>query len=111
MAILSYFFDGGQVTAAYVTQGDVVPANNKRKISAAIVCNDTAIAKTFTAQIIGSAGAAAITLISDLVINPGESYTCPELVGRGMNAGGYIQVKSDVAGMDFKFEAFNITNG
>lgn len=111
MAILSYFFDGGQVTNVFVVQGDVVPANTKRKISAAIVCNDTAIAKTFNAQIIGSAGGAAINLISGLTINPGESYTCPELVGRGMNAGGYIQVSSDVGGMDFKYEAFNITNG
>lgn len=111
MSILSYFFDGSQLTNAYAVQGDVVPANTKRKISAAIVCNDTSIAKTINVQIIGSAGASAITLIKDLVINPGESYTCPELVGRGMNAGGYIQALSDVAGMDFKYEAFNITNG
>ena len=111
MTITNYFFDGGNVTAALVTQGDVVPAKTKRKITAAIVCNDTAVAKSFTAQMVGSTAAAAVTLINNLTINPGESYLCPELVGRGMNEGGYLQVSADVAGMDFKYEALNITNG
>ena len=111
MTISNYFFDGGNVTAALATQGDIVPANNKRKITGAVVCNDTGLAKTFTAVIVGSATAAAVTLISARTISPGESYTCPELVGRGMNTGGYLQVSADVAGMDFKFEALNITNG
>jgi hypothetical protein len=109
--ITNYFFDGGNVSAALVTQGDVVPANTKRKITGAVVCNDTAAAKLFTAQMVGSAGAGAVTLISARTINPGESYTCPELVGRGMGPGGYLQVSADVTGMDFKFEALNITNG
>lgn len=111
MNIKNYFFDGGNITAAYVTQGDIVPANTKRKITAAIICNDTAIAKTFTLRIVGSAGAGAIVLISARTIEPNESYTCQELIGRGMNAGGYIEALADVTGMDFKFEALNITNG
>lgn len=113
MSISNYFFDGGNVTAAAVTQGTVVPANTRRKITAAIVCNSTAVAKTFTAHVIPSGGTAGATnmYISARTIAPGESYTCPELVGRGMNAGGFVQVLADVTGMTFKYEAFDITNG
>lgn len=111
MTIANYFFVGGNITAALVTQGDVVAANTKRKITAAVICNKTAVAKTFTVLMVGETAAAAVTIISARTIAPGESYTCPELVGRGMNAGGYIQASADVTGMDFKYEAFNITNG
>lgn len=113
MGIANYFFDGGNVTAAAVTQGTVTPANTRRRITAAIVCNSTAVAKTFTAHVIPSGGTAGATnmYISARVIAPGESYTCPELVGRGMNAGGFVQVLADVTGMTFKFEALDITNG
>jgi hypothetical protein len=113
MTISNYFFDGGNVSAAAVTQGTVVPANTKRKITAAIVTNSTGVAKTFTAHVIPAAGTAGATnmYISARTIAPGESYSCPELVGRGMNAGGFVQVLADVTGMTFKFEAFDITNG
>lgn len=111
MTISNYFFDGGLTTVALVTQGTVVPSNVKRKVSAAIVTNTTGAAKTFTATVKGSTAATAVTVISARTINPGESYTCPELVGRGMNTGGQIQVVSDVAGLDFKYEAYDITNG
>lgn len=111
MTISNYFFDGGNVTAAAATQGTVVGANIKRKITAAIICNKTAVAKTFTATITGSTAATSVTVISARTIAPGESYPCPELVGRGMNAGGFLQALADVTGMDFKFEAFDTTNG
>lgn len=111
MGITNYFFIGGNVTAAYATQGTVVPANTKRKITAAIVCNDTAVAKAFSARIVGETAAGAVMLIDAITIDPHKSYLCPELVGRGMNAGGYIEVLGDVTGMDFKYEAFDITNG
>jgi hypothetical protein len=113
MGITTYFFDGGNVTAAAVTQGTATPANTRRRITAAVVCNSTAVAKTFTAHVIPSGGTAAATnmYISARTIAPGESYTCPELVGRGMNAGGFVQVLADVTGMTFKFEALDIVNG
>lgn len=113
MGISSYFFDGGNVTAVAVTQGTAVAANTRRRITAAIICNSTAVAKTFTAHVIPSGGAAAATnmYISARTIAPGESYTCPELVGRGMNAGGFVQALADVTGMTFKYEAIDITNG
>lgn len=113
MTITKYFFDGGNVTNAAVTQGTVVPANTRRQITAAIVCNSTAVAKTFTAHVIPSGGTAGATnmYISARTIAPGESYTCPELVGRGLNAGGFVQVLADVTGLTFKFEALDITNG
>lgn len=109
--ISNYFFDGGQTTTGLATQGGVVPANVKRKISGAVVCNTTAGAVKFTATVKGSAAGAAVTVISARTLNPGESYTCLELIGRGMMPGGLVQVMSDVAGLDFKYEAFDITNG
>lgn len=113
MAITNYFFDGGNVTTSAVTQGTEVPANTKRKITSAAVCNSTASAKTFTAHVVPVGGTAAATnmYISARTIAAGETYTCPELVGRGMNAGGFVQVLSDVTGMTFKYEAIDITNG
>jgi hypothetical protein len=113
MGITNYFFDGGNVTAAAVTQGTEVPANTKRRITSAVVCNSTGVAKTFTAHVIPSGGSAATTnmYISARTIKPGESYTCPELVGRGMNEGGFVQALADVTGMTFKYEAIDITNG
>lgn len=113
MAITNYFFDGGNVPTSATTQGTATPANTKRKITGAAVCNSTASAKTFTAYVIPSGGTAGATniYISARTIAPGETYTCPELVGRGMNAGGFIQVLADVTGMSFKYEAIDITNG
>lgn len=111
--ITNYFFDSANVPVAVTTQGEVVPVNTKRKITAAIVTNSTAVAKTFTVYLVPSGGAAGATnvVISARTIAPGESYTCPELVGRGQNAGGFLQTAADVTGLTFKFEAFNITNG
>jgi hypothetical protein len=111
--ITNYFFDGGNVPAAVTTQGDTVPAGSKRKITAAIVTNTTAVAKIFTAYLVPNGGAAGPTntYISARTINPGESYLCPELVGRGQNAGAALQTLADVTGLTFKYEAFNITNG
>ena len=113
MTISNYFFDGGNVTASAVTQGTVTPANTKRRVTSAVICNSTAIAKTFTAYVIPSAGTAGATnmYISARTIAAGETYTCPELVGRGMNAGGFVQVLADVTGMTFKYEAYDTTNG
>lgn len=111
MEITNYFFVGGNITAAFVTQGTEVPVNKKRKITSAIVCNDTAVDKTFTVRIVGETAATPVTVISALTIGAGKSYLCPELVGRGMGVGGYVEALADVTGMDFKFEAFDITNG
>lgn len=111
MTISNYFFDGGNIGAALAVQGEVVPANVKRKITAAIVTNDTGTAKVLTITIQGSTAGGTIVLISGRTIDPGESYLCPELIGRGMSAGGFIQAGADVTGMDFKYEAINITNG
>ena len=111
MGITNYFFIGGNVTAAYATQGTVVETNKKRKITGAIVCNDTAVSKTFSARIVGETAASPVMLIDAIVVDAHKSYLCPELVGRGMNGGGYLEVMADVTGMDFKFEAFDISNG
>lgn len=111
MAIRNYFFDGGNCTAVMETQGNIVPDNTKRKITAAIICNDSAVSRLFTAQICGSSGQSPIVYIYQRVIDAGESYLCPELVGRGMGPGGYLQVAADVDTMNFKYEAIDITNG
>lgn len=109
MGITNYFFDGGNITTAMVMQGDEVATNNKRKITGAVVCNDGGTPKALTVQVVGSGTATPVTVISGLIIGGGESYMCPELVGRGMSAGGYIQAMADLTGLDFKFEAITFT--
>lgn len=105
MSVQKYFYAGGNVPAAFAAAGTVVAANTKRQITSAIVCNDTGAVRLFSARIVGEGGAAAVNLIYSRAIGIGESYLCPELVGRGMNAGGYIEVQGDVTGLDFKFES------
>jgi hypothetical protein len=107
--IKKYFYDGGSVGAAFAAAGTVVGDNTKRQITSAIVCNDTGVARLFSARIVGATAAPAINLIMSRPIGIGESYSCGELVGRGMNDGGYIEVMGDVAGMDFKFESLEFT--
>lgn len=109
MGITNYFFDGGNITTSMVTQGDVVAANNKRKITGAVICNDGGTAKAVTVQVVGSGTATPVTVLSGFVIGGFESYTVTELIGRGMNAGGYVQAMADLTGLDFKFEAINFS--
>ncbi len=109
MTVTKYFYEGGQVPAAFAAAGTVVGANTKRQITAAVVCNDTGVARLFSARITGQTAAGAINLIISRPIGIGETYLCPELVGRGMNAGGFIEVLGDVAGLDFKYESLEFT--
>lgn len=85
--------DGAQLTAAAATYGSVVGANTKRIIKAATLTNTTAGAVACTVYLVPSGGTAGAsnTVISALSIAAGASYSCPELIGRGLNAGGFLQ--------------------
>ncbi len=107
-SVSNYFFDGGNVTNAAVTQGTPTPDGKKRRVTSAIVCNPTGGVLSFTAYVIPSGGTAGTTntYISARALAAGESYSCPELVGRGMNAGGFIQALGSAGGLTFKYECF-----
>lgn len=105
MSVKPYVFDGGVLTGAAATQGAAVPALTQRIIKAASLINTTAAPIAATVYLIPSGGAAAAanTAISARAIAVGESYPCPELVGQGLNAGGFVQALGN--GLTFKFTA------
>jgi hypothetical protein len=60
--------------------------------------NGTASAATLTVSIIASGGAAsADEVIMSRSIAAGETYTCPELVGQVINAGGFVSTLAGTA--------------
>lgn len=104
MAIQLYVFDGAVLTASPVTQGTAVPVNTKRVIKAAILVNANGAAAQATVSVSNGSGVT-LTLILNRTLAAGESYTCPELINQGLNAGGYIQAIG--AGMGFKYSALD----
>lgn len=69
------------------------PALTKERIINATVTNDTGGAVSLTVHIIPSGGSAgsANKRISARSIAPGETYPCPELIGRVLEPGDFIQ--------------------
>jgi hypothetical protein len=88
-----YISDPVQLTASAATYGIVVPALTKRVIRSASVTNTTGAPVALTVYLVplGGTAAAANTIISARTIAVGETYNCPELVGKGINAGGFLQ--------------------
>lgn len=97
-AIGKVFVQGTLLTASaatYYTAGTGVQA----RIDKCTVSNPTATARTFTLYLIPSGGSAAdaTTVIKDRGVNAGETYTCPEVVGQWLNAGGFVQALASAA--------------
>lgn len=88
-----YISDPAQLTASAATYGTVVAALTKRIIRSASVTNTTAAPVALTLYLVPSGGTAGASnaLISARSIAAGETYNCPELVGKGLNAGGFLQ--------------------
>ena len=61
--------------------------------------NTTGVAATLTVNLVASGGAAgaANIIISAKTLQPGESYTFPELVGHVLNAGDFISTLASTA--------------
>lgn len=60
--------------------------------------NNTAANVTFSVNLVAAAGSAATSnKVLSRTIAPGESYTCPELVGQVLEAGGFISTLAGTA--------------
>lgn len=103
-----YIFDGAQLTASAATYGTTVGALTKRVVKSAQLCNTTAGAVACTVYLVPSGGTAGAsnTYISARSIAAGETYNCPELIGQGLNAGGFVQALG--LNVTFKYTAVDI---
>lgn len=105
MAISTYIFDGATLTATLDAQGTAVPASTTRIIKSATLVNTTAAPVLCTVSLV-DASAVVHPKISARAVAAGESYNCPELVGKGMSAAG--QVKASGLGVSFDYTATDI---
>jgi hypothetical protein len=73
--------------------------NCKTVIDKFTVTNTTAGAVTFAVNLVASAGTAGASnlIIDDKPVAAGECYTCPELVGQTLEAGGFISTLAGAA--------------
>jgi len=75
-------------------------ANNcKTIIDKATVTNTSAANATLSVNLVASGGAAGAgnLIVSARAIAPGETYTCPELVGQSLEPGGFISTLASTA--------------
>ena len=75
------------------------PTSTKAVIDKFTVTNTTATAASLSVNLVTTSGSpSASNLILDTrVIAPDETYTCPELVGQVLDAGGYISTLASAA--------------
>lgn len=73
--------------------------NCKTIIDKFTVTNTTGAPVTFAVNLVANAGAASASnlIIDDKSIAAGECYTCPELVGQTLEAGGFISTLAGAA--------------
>lgn len=71
----------------------------KTRIDKLTVTNPTATARSITIYLVPSAGSAndGTTIVKDKVINAGETWNCPDVVGQILAAGGTIQAVASAA--------------
>ncbi len=109
MATSIYILDAVLLAAAVANVGTAVPVNSKRIIRGATLYNGTAAPVVCQIHCIPSGGTASDTnRVISRTIGVEETYKCPELVNKGMNAGGFVQgLGLDVS---FSYESTDITN-
>lgn len=92
---------GVLLTGALVTLHTAPPGTLERIINATVT-NDTAGVIAVTVHVITSGGvaSAANKRISARNVAPGETYTCPELIGRVLQPGDFIQALGNGLSMD-----------
>ena len=68
-------------------------------IDKATVTNTDTVARTFSANLVTSGGSAgnANLVIDARAVQPGETYTCPELVGQVLNSGDFLSTIASAA--------------
>lgn len=107
MAVTPYTPPASTLTATADMQGAAVPNATKRIIKAATVTNTTAAPVSFSAFLVSSGAAAAGNcLISARPVAVNESYPCPELIGHGLDAAGFVAASG--LGLTFKFTAVDL---
>ncbi len=86
-----------QMESAQTTQ--YTATNATAIIDKATVTNTTAGNLTFSVNLVTSGGSpgASNLIIDDRAIAPGETYTCPELVGQVLANGGFISTIASAA--------------
>lgn len=74
--------------------------------------NTTAAVISISVHLVPSAGAAGVTnrIISSKAIQPGECYTCPEIVGHVLNAGDFISVNPTAVGITCRSSGREVTS-
>ena len=78
------------------------PASTRERICNATLTNDTASVITCTVHVVSSGGSVGSLnkKISAYPLAPGETYTCPELIGRVLEPGDTIQALGNGAAFD-----------
>jgi len=68
-------------------------------IDKATVTNTDTVSRTFSVNLVTSGGSAgsANLVIDNRTVQPDETYTCPELVGHVLEAGGFISTIASAA--------------
>lgn len=86
-----------QAENAQTTQYTAV--NCKTRIDKFTVTNTTAANATISVNLVPSAGSASASnlVVSARAVAPGETYTCPELVGQVLESGGFISTLAGTA--------------
>lgn len=96
-AVGKVFTQGTQLTGSAATY--YTATNVQARIDKCTVTNPQAAAETVTIYLLPTGGTAGVAnvVISARSVNAGETYTCPEVVGQWLNAGGFIQALSSTA--------------
>jgi hypothetical protein len=92
-------FEALQAANAETTQY-AVPSGTRTIIDKFTGTNTSGAAATLTVKLIASGGAAgaANTIVSAKTLQPGETYTFPEIVGHVLAAGDFISTLASAAG-------------
>ena len=113
MITITNFVVGSQLTTSAATYATMA-ANEKGVITNATITNTTATAYTVTVHVI-SAGATETVSNMDIsarTVNAGETYKCPELIGKVMLATGTIRALASAnTALTLKVSGYIVTNG
>lgn len=88
------------------------PASTKAIIDKATVTNTDTVNRSFSVNLVttGSSAANSNLVIDDRAVVPGETYTCPELVGQVLESGSFIStIASAPSALTFRVSGREIT--
>ena len=109
MSISVYVLDGTLLTGTAATYGIAVPTLTKRVFRSMKIYNGTTAPVQCEVHLIASGGTASDTnRVISRVIGSKETYNCPEVVGEGLNAAGFVQALG--LNCSIRYTATDITN-